>query len=530
MFKSQPPSTAQKNTIKEPELTPIYTGEELLATERRQQLLKILPSLSQLPPREYQSLYLKLVEFFAEFVQSLPETRHGYYPYAGGLLDHGLERAVRAVALSRNFMGSEEGDTKEVLLKQARLRYAIFSAALLYDLGKLATKLTVMITGRHNAPANLWCPYEGSMLGLGTHYQYVFEKENWDYLRVMITPLLARQLMKSAGKKIHKESFVTVSDGFIWIAQDKEILETWFAFFKEDSTQMNSVLSIIPLADAQTIANYFDLDRPLQELAQPTASFWDKYGAAIQQFTDEMSRAAEVDKAIKRKVTNEKITNEKTIRVTDEAVKTTRNTEDNKMQDNITVDENQVTYREKELPLEMRPLEDMASVVASRKAATVPATLAAGLAFFRWLMNSVRDHVLSVNTHNSMIHRVNEGVLLTQELFQQFVNTQTQYKNVDAIRKQLVDLGFVLMNGANKSSFQYSVDRPGISENKEGMILRNAYLIFQELPPVNKTLHLVGESLKNFATSKIILQNLANELPGVNKTLLPGSKRTGQSS
>src|SRR3990167_3599095 len=281
MFKSQPPSTAQKNTIKEHELTPIYTGEELLATERRQQLLKILPSLSQLPPREYQSLYLKLVEFFAEFVQSLPETRHGYYPYAGGLLDHGLERAVRAVALSRNFMGSEEGDTKEVLLKQARLRYAIFSAALLYDLGKLATKLTVMIT-----------------------------------------PLLARQLMKSAGKKIHKESFVTVSDGFIWIAQDKEILETWFAFFKEDSTQMNSVLSIIPLADAQTIANYFDLDRPLQEFAQPTASFWDKYGAAIQQFTDEMSRAAEVDKAIKRKVTNEKITNEKTIRVTDETVKT----------------------------------------------------------------------------------------------------------------------------------------------------------------------------------------------------------------
>ena len=71
----------EKTVLFEPELLPLFSAEELLSSERRQQLLKVLPSLSQLPSKEYQSLYLRLIQHYAEFVQQLPETKNGYYPY-----------------------------------------------------------------------------------------------------------------------------------------------------------------------------------------------------------------------------------------------------------------------------------------------------------------------------------------------------------------------------------------------------------------------------------------------------------------
>lgn len=474
--------------VSPPSILPILSAEVLLETERRQQLLKVLPSLSQLPSKEYQGLYLRLIHYFAEFVQQLPETKSGYFPYAGGLLDHGLERAVRALALSRNYITSEEqGDTKEALLKQAMLRYAVFTAALLYDLGRLTTKINVVICDADGRTVKPWYPYEGSMIGQGTHYKYEFDKGNWDYLRVMVTPLLARQLMSKASGLTH-DKLISARDGFSWIAQDKEILETWFALFKEDVRQLSALLAIIPLADAQVIANYFDLERPLQELAQPTAGFWDKYGPAL---------INQAEEAAKSQFVTSRHFSEREREHLQHATEETQKVE---------------TYREaerqKELLPEQKTWEGMDAQVAERKLATVPATLAAGLAFFRWLLKAMRDKQLTFNNPNSVLHRVNEGVLITTDAFKQFANSQTQYKDPAIIQKQFANLGFTLATGNNQSIFNYAVDRPGISQTREGMILRNPYLLGAKLPDVNKSLHLVGDVLKNFATSQIILTNL----------------------
>ncbi|MBI5448137.1 MAG: TraI domain-containing protein [Gammaproteobacteria bacterium] len=485
-------------TAAPPALLPILSAEALLETERRQQLLKVLPSLSQLPPKEYQALYLKLVHCFAEFVQQLPETKGGHFPYAGGLLDHGLERAVRALALSRGYFGhmqtQQQGETKEVVLAQAMLRYAIFSAALLYDLGRLATKIQVVICDEEGTAIKPWHLYEGAMSGQGTHYKYTFGKENWDYLRGMVTPLLARQLMMQAGGLgLTRDKLISAKEGFSWIAQDKETLETWFALFKENSQQVDALLAIIPSADAQVILHEltrFSLgldegapDETIELVDEAT----EKWGLSERKFSDKKQQ--ELNEIAERFAEEEDL---------------------------------------KSLPEEKKTWEGLESQVAERKLATVPATMAAGLAFFRWLLKNIRANKLTVNRADSVLHRVDEGVLVTQEAFKLFCDTHAKYKDPKVVQQQFAQLELTLAAADNHSLFHYNLGKGGMLQGKEGMILHNPRLLFHDkaLPEINKNLQLSGGVLKNFATAKAVIDTLKT-VSSEAQPLLPKSTKPG---
>jgi len=337
--------------------------------------------------------------------------------------------------------------------------------------------VSVMICNKEGVAIKRWHPYEGAMVGQGTHYKYIFEKENWDFLRTMVTPLLARQLMMGATLKelmAQKDKLITTQEGFAWIAQDREILETWFAMFKEDIRQPNALLTIIPLADAQALANYFNLEQPLEALGQPEEGFWEKYGNAIASYAEEITKQSQ---AMQRFL-------------------------DKKQSDNFflrggvdQIEASKEAERNKETPLTELAPENMVGDVAARKQATVPATAAAGLAFFRWLLKQMDSGALTVNQSDSMVHRVGEGVFLTSDLFRQFSDIHTQYKDPEMIRKQFSGLGFTLAGADNEYMFSYRNERPGEAGMKQGMLLRNPYLVFQKrnaLPEVNRTLQLVG--------------------------------------
>lgn len=470
----------------ESELFPIVSAESLLKVERRQKLMKVLPALSQLKERECQ-LYIKTAYIFAEFVQQLPENKNSYYPYAGGLLDHGLERAIRALALSRNYFIDHETDSKELLAKQAMLRYAIFSVALFYDVGYLVTKLRVKICNKEGAFVKYWHPYDGSMVSQGTHYRYIFEKENWDYLRVSVTPLLAQQLMKNASG--FELTQIASRDGFSWIARDKEVLETWFALFREESQHPDSLLSIIPLADAQAIARYFDFERPFDYLAEPELGFWDKYGDLLANFAEESLRQGVVVKAAQEKI----------------------NLERGNVEEQERLDAFEELEKQKERPLEKQEFESMSVEVGERKMAFVPATMAAGVAFMRWLLKSLQAKQLSVGKNDSLIHRVSNGVLLEKGLFEKFTQEQAKYKNADIVQKQFANLGINLNGAAGQNLFRFTSDRLG--GVKEGMVVGNPYLVFQgkdSMPVVNKALKVIGDTANSVVNNKLVQHYVFN--------------------
>lgn len=465
----------------ESDLFPVVTAEALLKPERRQLMLKSIESLCQLPALEYQVLYKRLVEQFAQFVQQLPQNKNSYYPYPGGLLDHGLERAVRALALTRNYFYDKEDQKKEMLDKNAMLRYAVFSVALLYDIGFIVTKIRVKLCNKDGMFLRFWHPYQGSMLNLASHYRYVYEKENWDYLRISVTPLLASQLM-SLVSDLEKLKFFMTENSFSWLAKDKEVLETWFALFKEESRQPDSIFSIIPLADAQTIARYFGLERPFEAFCQPEMGFWDKYnelllGAGLESVRQEAKWKAAQDKMHQEQM------NQAEAETMEAALK---------------------LETLKETPLTEKSLETMSVEVSERKMAFVPATMAAGVAFMKWFLKAIQDKQIAIGRAESLLQRVNEGVFLDKALFEKFAQAQSQYKNPEVIQKQLANLGLHLNSVDGRSLLKYTGDRLG--GVREGMVLSNPYLVFQTmpLPPVNTQLKLLGQ---------VAAQGLSGQLP-----------------
>lgn len=242
-----------KETLKHPDATLIQSGNTLLATEKRQQHVIAVKALLNLPPKIFNNIYYQVIEQFAEFVQSLPETVHGAFASEGGFLDHGIERASRALSLCATYFFPEEKNLQNVSSEQALWIYAVFTAALLYDVGKLAVKYDITITRKSGAFIKKWLPYTSSMIAQGKYYQFEFVKENRDNLRRLVTPLLARQILQDATQLQDNSE----TNGFNWLASNSDVLEAWLTLLSgETRIPMSSFMSLIPLADAQVINSH----------------------------------------------------------------------------------------------------------------------------------------------------------------------------------------------------------------------------------------------------------------------------------
>ncbi|MBS0357944.1 MAG: TraI domain-containing protein [Proteobacteria bacterium] len=241
----------------DPNMHLILPAESLLSHEKRQTQIQKFQLLLSLSDTDFDRLAHSLICQFAEFVQHLPETRHSYYAHKGGLLDHALDRTAIALPLCRNyFLPNEKDPTSNQLTKaQALWAYAVFSASLLHDVGRVLVDLKISLYSRNAEFVKHWNPCEGLMLSQGAFYKYDFEPNFPETFRRDVTKILARQLMPK--------------DGFNWIASNKNVLMLWLAML-DDNTRTGSTLSpILPWADRQAIFQYIEKhmqDRPPKEL------------------------------------------------------------------------------------------------------------------------------------------------------------------------------------------------------------------------------------------------------------------------
>lgn len=242
MFKgTEPkPSTGDVSTG-DIEIYPILKAETLLEEERRSAWLEKLPDLLGVKPLKYKLYYVPVLHSFAEFAQNLPATKHGlYYSHRGGVLDQGIERTINVIEainpLLKEFSEDESEEKKELW------RYAVYTASLLFDVGKIFTK-TIVTLRQRTKRIKIWNPFEGAMSEFASHYSYHFSTDNNDMLRRQTTPLLAMSLMPKIG--------------FTWLSTDKDILRAWFALLQEDYRQVDAWLSTIPLIDASMLDSYF---------------------------------------------------------------------------------------------------------------------------------------------------------------------------------------------------------------------------------------------------------------------------------
>lgn len=221
------------------------TPEQLLNTPKRQELIQRIKKLNSNATideseQRFSQLITPLINTLCLYFQKLPASDNQHYAQLGGLIDHSLNRTEAALQLAQEFIlkDSHEGHTKEQLL----WIYALTTASLLLNIGKLYTEFSVQYTLPAQHAIIRWNPLQESLAKTERHYQYQFKSEPSTTLRHRITLILAKQLMPTSG--------------FKWISSNENVLAVWLALLNEDREGAGTLGAILDYADAIAIQRY----------------------------------------------------------------------------------------------------------------------------------------------------------------------------------------------------------------------------------------------------------------------------------
>ena len=224
------------------DLTAILPPSQLLADNKRPELLQKIIETSGFEPARFESTCLHLINHLVNHCQSLPETSNSYYSQAGGLLDHALNRTEAAISLFRNFILQDDG---VALSEEQKLwLYALLSASLLQGIGKIQLDYRVDLFDVNGQLLKQWSPLIESMTSVGSYYLFEFQPEGDDDFRRRLNILMAKQLMPASG--------------FAWIISNPQVLAVWLALLSDDARAAGTLGAILIRADAIAIQRYFN--------------------------------------------------------------------------------------------------------------------------------------------------------------------------------------------------------------------------------------------------------------------------------
>lgn len=387
---------------------PVLSANLLLADTKYQQLLENLKNLVSMSPPDFEKYYLKVIHHFAEFVQQLPETKISYYSHSAGILDHGLERAYLALSQCRAYFVPQESTQQELSAEQSLWCYAVFTAGLLADIGKVVTRHAVYLCERDGQLQTKWDPYSGSMLGQGKYYIYEFEDSYRIPLQNGLTPLLAYQLLTQTDdaqkKSPQHDGF---AHGFAWIASNPDVLEAWFLMLNLENAGGGRIVRTVPDAQALLLAQQLNLAALAAQMSVGTmpSSDWNLPNKAEQGLNKESFFGA-------KDHTKEGGT---------ASAKGYMHTPFGPAESNWRTVSTAAT-----------------SAITGTIASSIAPTLTEGIAFFNWLKQALSSGKIASNKASSGIFNVNEGVLLTNQVFQLYASQN----NKNASQMQLAQAQF----------------------------------------------------------------------------------------
>lgn len=229
-------------------LLSILSAEQLLMGKAVRVLIQELKTCSQLPEIYFTTLYQEAIDRFAEMVQLLPFEEEGVL---AGILNRGIARGVLGVRLYLSQFLQEQDPLTA---------YAIFTASLFFDLGKLLTHYTVVLVKKKTDEYELneWQPFSGPM-GDQAQYYKLFPKSCNSDLQHEVTSLFARQLLPL--------------EGFLWITSDNQILNEWLLILRGGANtgtgRLCHIFSLIKHEDLQELLSA--LSQPCVEILEDPA-------------------------------------------------------------------------------------------------------------------------------------------------------------------------------------------------------------------------------------------------------------------
>ena len=147
-----------------------------------------------LPRTDWNRLGSPLIDGFARFCQRLPASEAHHHAHPGGLLEHSLDVATRALRLRQGLMLPHGADAEDIARLKSRWSYAVLVAALLHDIGKPMSDLAITCgNARGEGP---WHPLAGSLPEQGMDwYRVAFVRGRSYVLHQRLAVLLLQKLV-----------------------------------------------------------------------------------------------------------------------------------------------------------------------------------------------------------------------------------------------------------------------------------------------------------------------------------------------
>lgn len=185
-------------------------------------------------PQTWRALYRPLLEHFAAWVQALPASESHHHARPWGLLDHSLEVCAYAVQLVRTDPSCLERDKAAHRINGDQLVYAVATAALLHDAGKLLSDQRVQnLQGSRSVEWNPW----GRPLSEG-RYRVAFRRDRRYAIHEPLGLFLASRIVPPAG--------------LAWIAAESAVLSAWTTAFL-GRERGSPIAAIVTRADQRSV-------------------------------------------------------------------------------------------------------------------------------------------------------------------------------------------------------------------------------------------------------------------------------------
>jgi hypothetical protein len=166
---------------------PVLQARVLLGSSGHQTLIEEVRLRSGLGKKDFERLYEDFLNRFAEFVQLIPVKSN---LRLGTLLNEALLRGINSL----HYLVENHKDADELE------RYALFTAAVLYDVAIVLLNQRIFITEENGIHRADWVFSQGDLRNQDAKWYKIFPmKASYTRLRDSVTALLAQQIMPPEG-------------------------------------------------------------------------------------------------------------------------------------------------------------------------------------------------------------------------------------------------------------------------------------------------------------------------------------------
>ncbi len=182
-----------------------------------------------------------VLESLAEFVQMLPASESHHHAHPGGLWQHLLEVADIALTYRAGLELPPGADTEERKRLEHRWSVAVFTAALLHDVGKPVTDVKVFIYAEDPRSGRPWTPLAGAMRAFGAQWYTVTfaNPTERDYeAHAKLGAMLLHAFLPARTIR--------------WLAEDSDVLNRLLAYLSGEDKE-GPLASIVKRADSESV-------------------------------------------------------------------------------------------------------------------------------------------------------------------------------------------------------------------------------------------------------------------------------------